>query len=159
MLKLAVQHNIKFINHYRSLKTQFQNHTNCRDMQNNTFLETLKLTIRNERYINSTLGTYCSINPTLETPIHDSIESERILITKYRTGSHNLKIETGRWFRKDRSQRLCDKCNLNSLQTITHVLNECPFTSQYHFSGNLSEFFESKSCIETLLFLNKTFVR
>ena len=32
-------------------------------------------------------------------------------MTKFKVGSHSLKIETGRWSRTPRAQRLCGSCN------------------------------------------------
>ena len=48
---------------------------------------------------------------------------QRVCITRYRTGSHNLKIESGRTPHIPRDERYCS-CN-TSLQTIKHVLLEC----------------------------------
>ena len=44
----------------------------------------------------SKLGTYLTINPTLIKPDRNMnlMEHERIILTRFRTGSHNLRIET-----------------------------------------------------------------
>ena len=52
------------------------------------------------------------------------LENDRILITKYRTGSHRLKIQTDRWRSIPQDKRMC-LCN-NSIQTLQHVLCDCP---------------------------------
>ena len=75
---------------------------------------------------NSKLGTYLSINPTFTKPVHkDKLEFQRMCITKYFTGSHNLLIAKGKMYGHIlREQRLCI-CN-NDIQTIKHVLLFCP---------------------------------
>ena len=58
-------------------------------------------------------------------PTYDNkLEFQRILITRYRTGSHNLAIEKGRFSGITREQRLCS-CNTD-IQTIDHVILHCP---------------------------------
>ena len=55
------------------------------------------------------------MNPSLQKPIYENmIEFERVVTTRYRTGSHNLKIETGRRQPKvGRENRMCT-CGLES---------------------------------------------
>ena len=59
-------------------------------------------------------------NPDLKTPIFKNmIEFDRVIATRYRTGSHNLRIETGiRQPKVERENRLC-KCGLE-VQTLKH---------------------------------------
>ena len=49
--------------------------------------------------VDSKLGVYFTINPSLITPhyTNDILELNRINLTGYRTGSHALRIETGRY--------------------------------------------------------------
>ena len=62
----------------------------------NTIEEKIKSTAEND--IDPRMGTYLEINPQLcEHKYEGLLEYERVCITRYRTGSHNLKIETGRW--------------------------------------------------------------
>ena len=79
---------------------------------------------------NSKLGTYFQVNPTLERPTYnDKTEFQRICITRYRTGSHNLAIEKGRMNGSTaRDERLCP-CNSDT-QTIKHVLLHCPLLNE-----------------------------
>ena len=44
-------------------------------------------------------------------------------IIKFRLGSHNLPIETGRWARKVREERICTDCGV--LGDERHVLYSC----------------------------------
>ena len=47
--------------------------------------------------------------------------------SRIRLMSHSLKIETGRWSRLPREERVCI-CNNESMQTEIHVLIECRLT-------------------------------
>ena len=53
-------------------------------------------------------------------------EIYRLAFTRMRTSSHRLKIETGRWSRIDRNERLC-KCG-QAIGDEEHVLTQCPLT-------------------------------
>ena len=75
--------------------------------------------------------TYISINPELTVhPIYTTPlflpEIHRIALTRLRLSSHHLRIETGRWSRTPREQRLC-VCQEN-IQTEEHVLLHCERT-------------------------------
>lgn len=73
---------------------------------------------------------YRTLNPDLK--IHaiysnpEIKEHHRIAFTRARLSSHRLKIETGRWSRIPRENRIC-QCNQN-IQTEEHALLECPLT-------------------------------
>ena len=69
---------------------------------------------------------------------------DRIIITRYRIGSHKLKIQTGRHQNQNVDERLC-KCS-TSVQTIDHVIFNCPLTPIVRINhgivdGNLQSFF------------------
>ena len=49
----------------------------------------------------------------------------RRAITKIRTSSHKLEIETGRWSNIPRDQRYCKNCILNKMENEYHFLFEC----------------------------------
>ena len=99
--------------------------------------------------------TYCSINPTFELhsiylnsnePLDDYL---RIAFTRFRTSSHRLKVETGRWSRLPRERRLC-KCGMG-VQTEEHALVECelvePIKEKYGISVQ---------CFSSFMSLNKS---
>ena len=80
--------------------------------------------LNNDR--DSKLGVYCSINSELKPYLDDDIpEFGRVVITRYRCGSHDLNIEKGRHEKVDRETRLCVCKNV---QTLEHVVLECPHT-------------------------------
>ena len=112
--------------------------------------ELLKTNIRQSD--SSRRRVYCNaINNTLSTHSiyidkHNIYEPYRIAFTRFRTSSHNLACETGRWNRRGRGilpmeERLCS-CGL--IQTEEHVVSYCPVSQNlrdyYNFS-NISELF------------------
>ena len=95
------------------------------------FLETdsSQRILRVQSSTQSKMVTYHSINPTSAIhPIyksgHNTVDDYlRITFTRFRTSSHRLKIETGRWSRVVRERRVC-QCG-NGVQTEEHVLVDC----------------------------------
>ena len=67
----------------------------------------------------------------------NQMEFERNLITRFRTGCHNLHIEKGRHRNPviPRDQRLC-RCN-TGIQTLKHFLLECPILNHLRTDNNL----------------------
>ena len=51
----------------------------------------------------------------------------KLMLCRFRTSTHNLKIETGRWNDTPRVERLCEMCNLNQVEDEFHFLLVCPF--------------------------------
>ena len=49
----------------------------------------------------------------------------RIALARFRCSSHNLLIETGRYNRTNRNERICTLCNLNVIEDEFHFLLEC----------------------------------
>ena len=52
----------------------------------------------------------------------------RVSFSRVRLMSHSLKVETGRWSRIPREQRLCDRCDAGQVQDEEHVLLTCSST-------------------------------
>ena len=63
----------------------------------------------------------------------------RRAITKLRTSSHKLEIETGRWNKIPRDQRICKNCILNKIEDENHLLFECQMyaTDRNEFYNNI----------------------
>ena len=49
----------------------------------------------------------------------------RRALTKLRTSSHRLAIETGRWVNAKREERTCKQCNENKIEDENHLLFDC----------------------------------
>ena len=99
--------------------------------------------------------TYIQINAELEKHLlYENIlipEFKRVEVTRFRTSSHRLKIETGRWSRIARERRLCD-CGQEMIQDEIHVIESCRhlsdlrllfpdivFTTEQFFSSNIED--------------------
>ena len=63
-----------------------------------------------------------------------STEHRRVA-SKFRIGNHNLKIETGRFTipktPDHEDLRICDKCNLNSVENELHILFPCDLYNDF----------------------------
>ena len=111
-----------YLQHYLDLESKYNN----RNEIHFEYLCKLKEKIRNfaaknDRY---KYQIYMSFNPCL-TPSFFVSHLSKIssVITKFRLGSHYLPIETGRWVRKPRDERLCPSCNV--LGDEHHLIYEC----------------------------------
>ena len=85
---------------------------------------------------------YARINPTLGSPpmykIISCHEIDRTILTRYRVGCHKLKIQNGRTVDfVERANRLCS-CETD-VQTIQHVLFECPRTENLRRAQNIED--------------------
>lgn len=88
------------------------------------------------------VNSYVTINPRLEKHsmynLTDYIpDNERKQWTRLRLSSHSLRIETGRWSRTPREERLC-MCG-TSIQDEDHAILRCPKTNdiRIQFAGDL----------------------
>ena len=107
LFTLGMNSNTKFLKHYKILDEKFT----APDEYYKFYAEQHKTKIYDkiqEKYdqdIDSMLGTYKRGNPTFVKPsLHSSIccnENDRRIITRYRTGSHDLKIQSGRLIRSE----------------------------------------------------------
>jgi len=94
-------------------------------------------------------STYRDLNPSLEPSkalkMYTINESDRIALTRMRLGSHQLRVETGRWAGIPLENRTCP-CN-TGIQNELHVLLSCPRSQhirqrfQLENINNLSELF------------------
>ena len=106
----------------------------------------------------SKLGTYLRSNPNLTSnvPVPQTIlESERQLLTRFRTGSHSLAVEIGRYANVSRENRLC-RCSAG-VQTVWHVFTECHLTRdlvQLEYNS-LDEIFDDENVHNVLLAITK----
>ena len=122
VLRLTMSNNTTMAAYIRSLQTC----PNFIDADKRARIERVRSSTRTKS------ATYASINPTFEIhPVYQhGVEAVddylRITFTRFRTSSHRLKVETGRWSRIPRERRLC-QCG-EGVQTEKHVLVECELT-------------------------------
>ncbi len=123
---VAATEDTGYVRYYKQLQQRYTTIDNCANLLNNNFKSTYESKTREvaESDSDSHLGTYLAINPSLSKPSYDNkLEFQRVIVTRYRTGSHNLRIESGRMLHIPREERLC-KCD-RDVQTVEHVLLHC----------------------------------
>ena len=122
--------NLSYIKYYHQLENKYASPSICFKSLQSELYSTWKNKIVQSYNLDNhgKLGTYLQVNPDLKSPIFQNIlELERITLTRFRTGSHSLAIESGRYARPKipRELRLC-QCG--EIQTVLHVLSTCPIT-------------------------------
>ena len=152
-----------YLQNYEKLQADYENTEACEEALTQDFHDTCSTKIRQkaEEDNDSRFGVYLQVNPELDYPSHNyahNPEFERVLITRYRSGSHNLKIETIRHSYPPipRDQRLCS-CN-NGVQTLHHCLFECPLLNDirrnYEY-GSIEEAFKLPNIAKLLMDMEK----
>ena len=115
--------------HNRKMNAYLQALHNCDDFIAKDRCERIERVRASER---TKSATYRFINPTMDVhsiyrgcdaPVDDYL---RMAFTRFRTSSHRLRIETGRWSRIPRERRLC-QCG-EGVQSEEHVLMSCNLT-------------------------------
>ena len=143
LINLGIEKKIPYIRYYKKLVDTYVSGNACKTKLQQQFRSTWTTRIEqcSLRDNENKLGVYKQINPdlvpcTYEQPVP---EFERIHITRFRTGSHNLYIEKGRHSRIPRERRLCT-CKTD-IQTLNHVIFTCPLTKRLPDVNNLNDFF------------------
>ena len=112
-LETITQHQLsEFINNVRNKYTTFWKHK----LQNSSklsFLASFKTEFKLEEYL---------------TFVKNS--SHRRLLCQFRTSSHKLSIESGRYQNISRQQRLCEYCNSNEVEDEHHFSISCKYYEQ-----------------------------
>ena len=131
MLQIGMDNRITYLTYYENLRSVYGDPESCRISIEREYFEKFKTKIQNEneKDADSKLGTYLLINPTLQKYVpnpQNIMEIERELVTRYRTGSHSLAIELGRFSNTPRETRFC--CCKNSVQSVWHIFFECDLT-------------------------------
>ena len=125
---------LKYLAYYENLEREYENPLNAQNVLRQKFLSDCAEKIRHgaENDAESRLGVYLQVNPRLEPPNHCPyiLEFERIILSRYRSGSHSLRIETGRLANPTipREDRLCS-C-LMGVQSLKHCMFECPLLQE-----------------------------
>ena len=143
LINKAIEKKIPYVLYYKKLADTYKDDKTCKNTLKEQYLDswTSRVEHCSSDDSESKLGVYKQINPNLQcyTTNQPLPEFERIHITRFRTGSHNLKIEKGRHSRIAREDRLCE-CN-TGIQTLNHVIFTCPLTTRLPNTTNLHEFF------------------
>ena len=91
--------NTSYIRYYKQLRTKYTDPISCMKTISANFKDKFSSKIHESARldVDSKLGKYLAINPTLSKASYvNVIEFQRILISRYRTGAHNLRIEKDR---------------------------------------------------------------
>lgn len=157
LIDLASSLNCPYLKYYKELSESFSNPEECYNDTKNNFMIQWQLKFNNSIDEDSKLATYKSINPQLKPPKYDANynELDRITITRYRTGSHSLAIERGRWVKPKllRENRICI-CG-NNVQTIKHCLLECSLLNNIRHYIDTSNIENAITSQNINVFLNK----
>ena len=149
----AIEKNIQYIRHYKKLNNNFASANECFNFYKKSFEDKLKRSITDKTRVHSysALDEYKLLNPNLKTPemnIRTQCiinEMDRQTLTKYRSGSHMLKMATGYFQRIPIEERLC---TCGELQTLEHVVLHCRTTALLRLNGSpdsLHSFFEDEN--------------
>ena len=130
LLDVANEIDLPYIKWYKNLESEYGSPATCKRNLETSFTTTWKTNFDNAVHdIDSRLGTYTQVNPTLSTPKYiDKImfETDRLILTRFRCGSHSLLIEKGRYTNIPRCDRLCS-CG-TGIQNVIHCFTTCPST-------------------------------
>ena len=119
--------NIQYLRHYQKLVSDFESAV-CHYHHLNDINNKIKQSVTSKTEVerNSILNDYVKINPLLISPSfytqYTIKEYDRLMTTKYITGSHFLKIQTGKYTQLEQSQRLCECGYVQKLSVKAQVL-------------------------------------
>ena len=155
--------NLPYLHYYTNLENTYTTPQNLDDVLTNEFRASTmtKINTKSNNDNESRLGVYLQVNPNLTPPTqrHDILEFERVLLTRYRCGSHNLKIEVGRMCNPTipRDERLC-KCN-NGVQSLKHCLFDCVLLrdvyEEFDYYTTIEEAFDSPEAVDLFAKIGK----
>ena len=131
MIQIGLTNRLPYLSYYEQLRSDYGDPEWCRISIEREYFENFKEKINREyeKDIDSKLGSYLLVNPTLQKYVpypQNIMELERELVTRYRTGSHSLAIELGRFSNTPRENRTC--CCGNSVQSVWHIFFNCDRT-------------------------------
>ena len=162
LLDQGLASNLPYLKYYTDLQTTYTSPKNLEEVLTNEFRASneRKINTKSNNDAESRLGVYLQVNRNLIPPPqrHDILECERVLLTRYRCGSHNLKIEVGRLCNPKipREERLC-KCNAG-VQSLRHCLFDCQLLQEvyreYEYT-TIEEAFNSPEIVPLLAKIGK----
>ena len=121
MMRILLNEKTSYLRHYENLITNYTTSTDILIDHVNMLKQKIQRLADNGQY---KYQIYRCINPELEpSPFLHIVHPMASDIMKFRLGSHKLPIETGRWSRKARCERLCTNCGV--LGEEEHALYAC----------------------------------
>ena len=140
VLKTAIAKNVHYLRHYINLHKNFEIDTACFKYYRENFIYNTKASIVSKATLNeySIYNDFLKLNSDKKSPefyhSYSTSEPNRMIVTKYRTGSHYLHINTRRTANIPRTERLC-KCL--EIQTLHHVIFDCIYTRCIQLDPNI----------------------
>ena len=121
MLNKLLEIPTKFLKHYVNLVTTYDSGEAILDEGLKFIMQDIRKRAAADR---SKFVTYLKINPDLQpSPFLHIIHPMASDIIRFRVGSHYLPIETGRWSRKLRHERVCTSCGV--IGDEEHAIYSC----------------------------------
>ena len=123
MLEIMTSSPTDYIRHYMNLDKKFGSSKQIHE----TYMEALKERIRKKASEGCyKFMMYLKLNPMLDKSpcLENDCDPVTKDIIRFRLGSHYLPIETGRWCRKLRNERICRTCDI--LGDEEHYVYHCP---------------------------------
>ena len=158
LIDYGLKINVKYLAYYKTLSNKYSSPEDCKIKLENKFRDTWCNKIHNSKSKDDQckLATYLKVNADLQPPVYNTnvFEIERISKTRYRTGSHNLLIETGRMVKPmpiPREERIC-LCKTD-IQTLEHCLLTCPLLAHIRPSDNFSTVSDALENVKINFFL------
>ena len=135
-----------YIQHYENLVMKYSSKEDIV----REFREQLRVKIRHKANSGHyKYNIYTRINPDLNSShLINSLHPTALSMVRFRLGSHNLPIETGRWIRRPRMERLCSACG--ELGDEEHVLFRCSLVRRDDLTveENLSKIWDKPDTFE-----------
>ena len=160
VLSIASNKNIAYLKYYVSLQSTYTDPMTCQQSIEREYRNNFEQKLRQKHGedTDSRFGAYVNVNPSLQQLVPRPqliMEIERILVTRYRTGSHSLSIELGRYTGVERANRVC-VCG-NFVQSLWHIFFECSLTRDIVETNNmnLAEVFSDEHIHRKLLLISK----
>ena len=120
------QNQTSYLKHYITLSSKYSSTEDIVTEFRNEIKTRIYQNANKQRY---KFSIYVTINPELKvSPFLDLYHPHAMNIIKFRLGTHFLPIETGRWRRTPRDERLCTACGV--VGDEKHVLYRCSLISR-----------------------------
>ena len=82
----------------------------------------------------SKLETYClfKLDTSYESDLNKItlLNKYKFALSRFRLSSHNLALETGRYYNIPKENRICTFCNMNKIESEYHFLLVCPLYAE-----------------------------
>ena len=126
VFRFLLENETSYLKHYVRLSSKY---TSTKDIVSECRDEIKTKIYKKANESRYKFNMYVSINPDLQiSPFLDIYHPNTMDIIKFRLGTHFLPIETGRWNRTPRHERLCTTCGV--LGDEKHVLYSCSLISR-----------------------------